>query len=126
MKNVWVWALMVCLFSSACKRKVEKELPVADTLSVVAEPVRPAELPLMPGSVTLTEDDFGPLVELSGQQKVMDEDGPLFKLSNPVARYKLDHWGKVFTDGKQFYLLCYMYDDPLFLYALPEDKSGTR
>lgn len=65
MKNVWAWALMVCLFSSACKRKVEKELPVADTLSVVAEPVRPAEPPL-----------------------------------------------------KLFYLLCYMYDDPLFLYAL--------
>lgn len=86
MKNVWVWALMVCLFSSACKRKVEKELPVADTLSVVAEPVRPAEPPLMPGSVTLTEDDFGSLIELSGQQKVMDEDGPLFKLSEPEVQ----------------------------------------
>ena len=41
---------------------------------------------------------------------------------NPVARYRLDRWGKVFTDGTTFYLLCYKYDDPLFLYALPENK----
>lgn len=41
---------------------------------------------------------------------------------NPIARYKLDHWGRVISDGKLFYQLCYMYDDPLFLYTLPERK----
>lgn len=38
---------------------------------------------------------------------------------NPVARYKLDHWGRVVSDGKRLYQVCYMYDDPLFLYTLP-------
>ncbi|WP_299089670.1 BF3164 family lipoprotein [Bacteroides sp. MSB163] len=38
---------------------------------------------------------------------------------NPVARYKLDHWGRVVSDGKRLYQVCYMYDDPLFLYILP-------
>lgn len=38
---------------------------------------------------------------------------------NPVARYKLDHWGRVISDGKRLYQVCYMYDDPLFLYTLP-------
>ena len=38
---------------------------------------------------------------------------------NPVARYKLDHWGRVISDGKLLYQVCYMYDDPLFLYTLP-------
>ena len=33
---------------------------------------------------------------------------------NPVARYKLDHWGRVISDGKLLYQVCYMYDDPLF------------
>lgn len=41
---------------------------------------------------------------------------------NPIARYKLDHWGRVTSDGKQLYQLCYMYDEPLFLYTLPEQK----
>lgn len=39
---------------------------------------------------------------------------------NPVARYKLNHWGNVISDGKQFYQVCYAYDDPLFLYTLPK------
>ena len=38
---------------------------------------------------------------------------------NPVARYKLDHWDRVVSDGKRLYQVCYMYDDPLFLYTLP-------
>ena len=38
---------------------------------------------------------------------------------NPVALYKLDHWGRVVSDGKRLYQVCYMYDDPLFLYTLP-------
>ena len=33
---------------------------------------------------------------------------------NRVARYKLDHWGRVISDGKRLYQVCYMYDDPLF------------
>ncbi|EKU89068.1 BF3164 family lipoprotein [Bacteroides oleiciplenus] len=41
---------------------------------------------------------------------------------NPVARYKLDHWGRVISDGEQLYQVCYMYDDPLFLYTLPGKK----
>lgn len=41
---------------------------------------------------------------------------------NPVARYRFDRWGKVFADSKNFYLLCYKYDDPLFLYKFPEKK----
>ena len=38
---------------------------------------------------------------------------------NPGARYNLDHWGRVVSDGKRLYQVCYMYDDPLFLYTLP-------
>lgn len=38
---------------------------------------------------------------------------------NPVVRYKLDDWGRVVSDGKRLYQVCYMYDDPLFLYILP-------
>lgn len=45
---------------------------------------------------------------------------------NPVARYRLDHWGKVFADSKNFYLLCYMYDDPLFIYELPGNKIEKK
>ena len=28
-------------------------------------------------------------------------------------------WGGVVSDGKRLYQVCYMYDDPLFLYTLP-------
>ena len=38
---------------------------------------------------------------------------------NPVVRYKLDDWGRVVSDGKRLYQVCYMYDDPLFLSILP-------
>lgn len=47
---------------------------------------------------------------------------------NPVARYKLDHWGRVISDGKRLYQVCYMYDDPLFfVYIIPEkNKRGLQ
>lgn len=42
---------------------------------------------------------------------------------NPIRKYKLDHWGgPVYADGKtnKLYQICYLYDDPLFIYDLPK------
>lgn len=44
---------------------------------------------------------------------------------NPVRKYRLDHWGKPFvnpTDSK-IYQLCYKYDDPFFIYDLPQVQA---
>lgn len=83
MKYINFLFLLVLFFFSACKHRTEKERAIADTLFVAVEPVCPAEPPLVAGSVTLSEDDFGPLVELSGKQQLFNENGPVFKLSEP-------------------------------------------
>lgn len=37
---------------------------------------------------------------------------------NPIAKYKLDRWGRTICDGKNIYLFSARYDDPLFIYPL--------
>lgn len=41
---------------------------------------------------------------------------------NPVCKYRLNHWGKSFVDpsDNKIYQLCYTYDDPFFIYDLPQ------
>ena len=41
---------------------------------------------------------------------------------NPIRKYKLDHWGRMIADEKngKLYQITYDYDDPLFVYDLPD------
>lgn len=106
-RSLYVAAAILLCFS-ACKPKAgQKQSGVSDTLSVAetqfAEPL------LNGGEVTLSEEDFGPLVELKGKQQLFDEAGPIFKLSEPEVLIKDGYFlfqtrpaggGYVMKDGK--------------------------
>lgn len=75
---------LILLFLSACKPKAEqKQLDASDSLSVGKGEVAFIEPPLTGGNISLSEEDFGPLIELKGKQQLFDETGPIFKLSEP-------------------------------------------
>lgn len=86
MKNVYSLAFLCILFFSACRQqagKGQEQGLAVDTLAVAEVAEHFVEPDLVAGSVTLTEEDFGPLIELSGRQQLFDENGPIFKISEP-------------------------------------------
>ena len=89
MKPLYCIVLLSFLFLTACKPQAEKkQKSVADSVAVseLQKPV--AEVPLTAGNVTLAEEDFGELIELKGAQRLLDEEGPIFKLSEPEMQIK--------------------------------------
>lgn len=116
---------------------MDKEAQVVRTISFEAEGVDAKDnvKTLGPDNVTYywgisaTERHFFLVYSGRTPLKVVQEcaksDGYIFVeqydwAGNPVARYRLNHWGKAFADGITFYQLCSSYDDPLFLYTIPE------
>ncbi len=83
MKHLLYIILLSLLFLSACKPRAEQkqreanDTIIAETLKVIQD------APLVAGCVTLKDEDFGELIELAGIHQILDEEGPIFKMSEP-------------------------------------------
>lgn len=82
MKHIPLFSIAALLLFSACKQQAGKNsAEPADTLSATPVKALLADPPLEGGNVILSEEDFGPLIELEGRHQLLDEEGPIFKLS---------------------------------------------
>lgn len=69
MKHIPLFSIAALLLFSACKQQAGKNTAEpADTLSAAPVKALLADPPLVSGSITLSEEDFGPLIELEGRR----------------------------------------------------------
>lgn len=82
--------ITISIVLSACNHSRSKNSQV-DNTGIQADTIVVAEVlsPLEEGSVSLSDDCFGKVIELSGQQKVMED--VIFKLSEPEIIIKKNH-----------------------------------
>ena len=83
MKHLLYIILLSLLFLSACKSRAEQKQQEANDTIVVETPKIIQDAPLVAGSVTLKDEDFGELIELAGTHQILDEEGPIFKMAEP-------------------------------------------
>ena len=83
MKHLLYIILLSLLFFSACKSQAEQKQQEANDTIVVETPKIIQDAPLVAGSVTLKDGDFGELIELAATHQILDEEGPIFKMSEP-------------------------------------------
>ena len=88
MKHLLYIILLSLLFLSACKSRAEQKQQEANDTIVVETPKIIQDAPLVAGSVTLKDEDFGELIELAATHQILDEEGPIFKMSEPEMLIK--------------------------------------
>ena len=88
MKHLLYIILLSLLFFSACKSQAEQKQQEANDTIVVETPKIIQDAPLVAGSVTLKDGDFGELIELAATHQILDEEGPIFKMSEPEMLIK--------------------------------------
>lgn len=83
MKHLLYIILLSLLFFSACKSRAEQKQQESNDTIVAETPKMIQDAPLVAGCVTLKDEDFGELIELAGTHQILDEEGPVFKMSEP-------------------------------------------